>query len=167
MDCALPDTQAAALIVDESGTIVIFSDPVQRLLGHAPQTLCGQSVEVLLPERLRLAHIGQRLRFTDQRGHRPMGTGLPLVALSPCGTEIPVDISLSPMQRGRLTLTVVILEPREPAAHRHSASRRARGDAAGVGDIECEHAQPLAARRQILPAACAAPRPRSDPEPTA
>ena len=120
LDCALPDPEAAALIVDESGTILFVSDPVQRLLGHDPHTLYGQSVEVLLPERLRVAHIGQRLRFTDHRGRRPMGTGLPLVALSPCGTEIPVDISLSPVQRGLLTLTVVILQPREPAAHGHS-----------------------------------------------
>ncbi len=80
MDCALPDPQAAALIVDESGTIVIFGDPVQRLLGHAPHTLYGQSIEVLRPERL---------RFTDHRGRRPMGTGLPWVALSPRGTETP------------------------------------------------------------------------------
>ena len=47
LDCALPDPQAAALIADESGTIVFASDPVQRLLGHDPRALCGQSVEVL------------------------------------------------------------------------------------------------------------------------
>ncbi len=49
-----------------------------------------------------------------------MGTGLPLLALRECGSEIPVDISLSPVQRGLLTLTVVILQPREPAVCTHS-----------------------------------------------
>jgi PAS domain S-box-containing protein len=120
LECALPNPEAAALIVDESGTIVFASEPVQRLLGHAPQALCGQSVEVLLPERISLAHIAQRLRFTDHRRSRPMGTGLPLLALSHCGAEIPVDISLSPVQRGLLTFTVVILQPRELAARAHA-----------------------------------------------
>ena len=119
LECALPNPEAAALIVDESGTIVFVSEPVQQLLGHAPQALCGQSVEALLPERIRLAHIGQRLRFTDHRRSRPMGTGLPLLALNHSGAEIPVDISLSPVQRGLLTFTVVIMQPREPTARAH------------------------------------------------
>lgn len=119
LQSALPDPAAAALIVDESGSIVFVSDPVQRLLGHSPEDLCGQSVEVLLPERLRLAHIAQRLRFTDHRRNRPMGTGLTLRALSKHGHEIPVDISLNAVQRGLLTFTVVIIQLRDPSTPKH------------------------------------------------
>ena len=67
-----------------------------------------------MPERYRLAHIRQRLRFTDDLRSRPMGTGLPLFALCKDGWELPVDISLSPVRRGLLTFTVVTMRVREP-----------------------------------------------------
>lgn len=103
----------AALIVGESGAILLATDQLCRMLKYAPGELDGWSVESLMPERYRIAHIGQRLRFTDDRRTRPMGTGLPLVALCKDGSELPVDISLSPVQRGLMTLTVVRMQLRE------------------------------------------------------
>jgi len=62
----------------------------------------GQSLELLIPERYRLAHIGHRLRFTDDRRTRPgpMGAGLELFAQCKDGCERRVDITLIPVQRG-------------------------------------------------------------------
>jgi PAS domain S-box-containing protein len=102
-----------ALIVGESGSILFATDQACRLLKYAPGALDGQTVESLVPERYRIAHISHRLRFTDERRMRPMGTGLPLVALCKDGAELPVDISLNPVQRGLVTLTVVEIQVRE------------------------------------------------------
>lgn len=103
----------AALVVDESGTILFATDQVCQLLKYAPGELHGLTVEVLLPERFRLAHIGHRLRFTDERRTRPMGAGLELVALCKDGSERAVDISLNPVQRGLETLIVAGIHVRE------------------------------------------------------
>ena len=104
----------AALVVDESGTVLLATDQACHVLKYAPGELHGRSVEFLMPERFRLAHIGHRLRFTDDRRTRPMGAGLRLFALCKDGSERQVDLSLNPIQRGLETLTVVAIQACEP-----------------------------------------------------
>jgi len=99
----------AALAVDESGTVVSATDQACLALKYAPGELHGQRIELLIPERFRLAHIGHRLRFTDDRRTRTMGAGLALFALCKDGSERRVDLSLNPVQRGLKTLTVVVI----------------------------------------------------------
>lgn len=99
----------ALVVVGESGAILFANQQVGRLLGYAPGELHGQSVELLMPERFRLPHIGHRLRFTDDRRTRSMGAGRGLFALCKDGSERPVEISLSPVQRGLETLVVAVI----------------------------------------------------------
>lgn len=103
----------AAVIVNESGTILFASEQACRLLKYAAGELVGQTIEVLIPYRNRLAHIGQRIRFGDDRRSRPMGAGLTLFALCKDGCERRVDISLNPVQRGLETLTVATIRAHE------------------------------------------------------
>ena len=110
---ALAQAADRAVVVGESGAIVFATDAACRMLKYAPGELEGQSVESLMPERYRMAHTSQRLHFTDARRTRPMGTGLALFALCRDGSELPVDISLTPVQCGLVTFTVVGLQVRE------------------------------------------------------
>jgi PAS domain S-box-containing protein len=105
IDCA-PD---ASVVVGESGTIRYANQRVSELLGYATGELHGQSVELLVPERFRLSHIGLRLRFTDDRRTRPMGAGRELFVLCKDGSERPVKISLSSVLRGLETLVVAAI----------------------------------------------------------
>jgi PAS domain S-box-containing protein len=98
----------AAVIIGESGTILFANRQVEDLLGYSAGELHGQSVELLMPERFRLPHIGHRLHFTDDRRTRPMGAGRKLFALCKDGSERAVKISLSPIQRGLETLVVAV-----------------------------------------------------------
>jgi protein-histidine pros-kinase len=104
---------SALLVVDESGTILFASHLVCRLLKYAAGELDGQTLELVIPKRYRLAHIGHRLRFTDDRRTRSMGAGLELFALCKDGSERRVDISLKPVQRGLETLTVATIQVHE------------------------------------------------------
>ncbi|MBS0420985.1 MAG: PAS domain-containing protein [Proteobacteria bacterium] len=113
LESVLAQAADAALIVNESGTVLFASDHACQALKYAPGELHGQSVELLIPERFRLAHIGHRLRFTDDRRTRPMGAGLQLFALCKDGSECRVDVSLNPVQRGLETLIVVTIHVRE------------------------------------------------------
>lgn len=105
----------AVLVIDESGTIVLASEAACALFQYSAEELRGWTVELLIPHRSRAAHIGQRLRFSDERRTRPMGTGLELFGLCKDGSERRVDISLRTVQRGLQTLTVATIRPREQA----------------------------------------------------
>lgn len=103
----------AALVIDESGTVIFVNDQACQLLKYVPGELHGQIVELLIPGRYRLAHIGHRLRFTDDHRTRPMGVGLELFAVCKDGSECPVDIGLSPVRRGLETLVLATIRVRK------------------------------------------------------
>ena len=62
---ALPD---AIVVVDRSGRIVELNIQTVGLFGYARTELLGEPVEMLLPERLRTRHVGERDRY-DQSPH--------------------------------------------------------------------------------------------------
>lgn len=92
---ASPD---ALIVADVSGRIVLTNVGARTLLGYSEAELEAMSVDELLPERLRAAHAGHRARFAESPAARPMGSGLGLWARARDGTEIPVEISLSPLR---------------------------------------------------------------------
>jgi len=92
---AAPDV---ILLCDADGKIVLVNAHIEKVLGYQPQDLQGRSVEVLIPERFRNKHPQHRMNFLCEPQLRPMGTGLDLKALRKDGTEVAVEISLSPVQ---------------------------------------------------------------------
>ncbi len=93
---AAPD---ALIIVDGNGDIVLVNSQSEQMFGYSPNELVGQSVELLIPERLRHVHIDDRARYAAQPQVRQMGhRGLELVGLRKSGQEFPVDVSLSPVE---------------------------------------------------------------------
>ncbi len=92
---AAPD---AILITDPAGHITMANQQVQALFGHTPSELGGQTIESLLPERLRVQHAQHRAGYQAAPSVRTMGRGLTLFALRKDGSEFPVEVSLSPLQ---------------------------------------------------------------------
>jgi len=90
----------ATIMVDGAGEIIYASARTESVLGYLPDDLLGQKVEVLLPERFRSRHPGFRHGFFENSRPRAMGEGLELWALRRDGSEIPVEISLSPVESG-------------------------------------------------------------------
>lgn len=103
------DSSDALVIVDESGCIRFANQHLARLFGYAPDDLQGQLVELLVPARFRLPHIGHRLRFSDDRRTRPMGQGRSLFMCCKDGSECRVKIALRPIQRGLETLIIAVI----------------------------------------------------------
>ena len=83
------------VIIDANGRIVSVNRKTEQLFGYDRTELVGQGLEILLPERLRAAHVQHRARYFAEPRVRPMGRGLDLVAQRKDGTEFPVEISLS------------------------------------------------------------------------
>ncbi|MGI9236706.1 MAG: PAS domain-containing hybrid sensor histidine kinase/response regulator [Woeseiaceae bacterium] len=87
----------AMIIIDENGKIAIVNAQAETMFGFRRGEIMGQTIETLLPERIRDRHRSHRQEFTRDPKLRPMGEGLQLVAKRKDNSEFPVEISLSPV----------------------------------------------------------------------
>lgn len=84
------------VVVDGEGRIVFANAALQEIWG-SPDPLVGRSVDELVPDSVRARHSDLRTRFTASPSQRPMGSGLQLSLRRHDGGEVPVEISLSPI----------------------------------------------------------------------
>ncbi len=87
------------LLVDEEGRILVVNTRIEQLFGYERIDLVGRTIEDLLPERHRGAHLAHRTRYRVEPTVRAMGEGTALSGLRGDGTEFPVEVSLSPVNR--------------------------------------------------------------------
>ena len=97
------------VIVDRRGRIAIVNQQVEQMFGYRRDELVGQPIEILIPDRFREQHVGDRSRYVAHPRTRPMGAGLQLFARRKDGTEFPVEIRLSPLEEpdGMLVTSIV------------------------------------------------------------
>jgi protein-histidine pros-kinase len=88
----------ALVIIDREGRIVLTNAETEHLFGYPTGELIGQSIEVLVPERLRGAHFKDRTGYFKNPRSRPMGLGLCLNGRRRDGSEFPAEISLGPVE---------------------------------------------------------------------
>jgi two-component system, LuxR family, sensor kinase FixL len=100
----------AMIMIGRSGVIVMVNAEAERIFGYPQSELLGRSVEMLIPERFRAAHIGMRTEYFDELRARPMGAGRDLYGLRKDGSEFPVEIGLNPIEteNGTMVLASVI-----------------------------------------------------------
>src|SRR5688500_16004500 len=92
---AAPD---AIVLVDRQGEIVAVNGLAEKMFGYRRDELLGQKVDLLVPDRYRAKHVGDRTRYSHDPQTRPMGAGRELAGRRKDGTEFPVEISLSPLE---------------------------------------------------------------------
>ncbi len=118
---SMPD---GIVMVNPTGRIVISNRQAQTLFGYQSAELQGKSIEILLPERFRGAHVGHRSNYFSIPRTRTMGMGLELYGLRKDGTEFPVEISLSPLQTEEGTLVMSAIRD---ISERKKAEQKFRG----------------------------------------
>lgn len=103
---AAPD---AVVIVDEAGNIMLVNAQTEHLFGYNREELLGQPVELLIPVALKRQHVHHRDTFIAAPVIRPMGMGRNLSGLRKDGSQVPVEVSLSPMQtdQGRIVISII------------------------------------------------------------
>ncbi len=94
MDAA-PD---AIVIVRSSGEIIVVNSLAEDLFGYHHTEMIGLSVDALVPEGFRGSHVTYRNDYYKNPKTRPMGAGRSLVGRKRNGGEIPIEISLSPLE---------------------------------------------------------------------
>src|SRR3990170_2639477 len=91
----------AVVITDNDGRIVLVNRETERIFGYSRTELLGQTVEVLVPERLRRGHVRHRGRYLAGPSMRSLGAAnRSLLGRRQDGTEFPTEIGLSYVETG-------------------------------------------------------------------
>lgn len=85
------------VVVDEQGRITAANQEICRLFDYDKHDLIGQSVDLLIPERLRTRHARHRETFGSAPKTCRMGAGLELYGRRRDGSEFPIEMHLRPI----------------------------------------------------------------------
>lgn len=97
------------VIVDPRGRIVMANPATETMFGYKVNELVGQSIEMLVPEKLRGAHQQERAAYFKDPKVRPMGMGRDLQARRKDGSVFFAEISLSYVPSAEGTLGVAFV----------------------------------------------------------
>jgi PAS domain S-box-containing protein len=103
---AYPD---ALIVADADGRVALANPAAASLLGYAVDELVGLEIDQLVSDRMRSQHAAHRAAFAREPRARPMGKQTELVARRRDGSEVVVEIALSPLQDHGLPLVVAAI----------------------------------------------------------
>lgn len=100
----------AIVMVDRERCIRVANRKTEEMFGYLHAELVGSAVELLIPDRYHHAHKSFVGTFFSQPEMRPMGAGRELFGRRKDGSEVPIEIGLSPIEtaEGMCTLACII-----------------------------------------------------------
>jgi len=90
----------AIIVVDSKGVIAMANNYANTLFAYTEESMVGQVLEKLIPQRHHAKHVGHREGYIEKPNARTMGQGMTLSAQKKDGTEFPVEISLGHFETG-------------------------------------------------------------------
>jgi PAS domain S-box-containing protein len=129
---AVEAAPAAMIMVDSRGAIVLANSLTEKLLGYGRNELIGMPVERFVPARFRTDHLNYRTKYLTDAAQRAMGAGRDLYAIRKDGSEVPVEIGLSPIHTpdGVFVISAITdITERKRMADAESKARLAAEDA--------------------------------------
>lgn len=110
---SLLDTRSEAIIAADRDGIIRFWNPgAERIFGHAAADAIGQSLDLIIPERLRHRHWeGYRATIATGKSRYGEGDVLSVPALHKSGSTISIEFTTLPLQRssGEIIAIVAIM----------------------------------------------------------
>lgn len=89
------------LIINSDGKITAANREVERMFGYDRKELVGQLIEVLVPDEYKTGHPLFRDGYIKNPEPRTMGVGRDLFGRRKDGTEVPVEIGLTPVKTAK------------------------------------------------------------------
>ena len=89
---------SAMIMTGAAGLIEMVNLETERMFGYRRAELIGQSIDILVPSRLRGQHHHHRSAYSADPRPRPMGNGHDLFAVRKDGTEFQITIGLNPIE---------------------------------------------------------------------
>src|SRR6202043_297280 len=125
---AAPD---AMVVVNQDGEIVLLNVQAEKQFGYRRDELIGQKVKSIIPEGFAERLIADDLRSAEDALAQQIGTGIELIGRRREGSEFPIEVMLSPLDRPEGTLVTAAIRDISvrKAAETHLArmERRYRG----------------------------------------
>jgi PAS domain S-box-containing protein len=118
----------ATVVVDASGRIRLVNRQTEELFGYSADELLGQSVELLVPDRLRPLHQQLCAAYTHAPRVRPMGASLTLYGRKRDRSEFPLEASLGPLTVEDALLVIVSIRDVTERQQAHAATEAANQD---------------------------------------
>ena len=99
----------AIVLVDVRAVIVLVNAETETIFGYDRKELIGKSIAMLIPEHLRDLHTEHVEDYLSNPRIRPMGRDLNITAQRKDGSQLPVDIKLSPYetQDGQFVISII------------------------------------------------------------
>jgi PAS domain S-box-containing protein len=116
---SIPD---AVVAVARDGAIVLVNRAAEQVFRYDRVELLGEPVEMLVPARVRGDYLTQRERYFRDPTTRALGSGLEFHGLRKDGSEVPLDIAVSPLGTGEGTTAIVVV--RDLSVAKESERRR-------------------------------------------
>lgn len=84
------------LVMDDEGNLIKVNPALKKIFGYDTGELLNLKVEALIPVKFREAHGRLRKKYVKRPEARSMGKGMHILGLRKDGSQIPVEVSLSP-----------------------------------------------------------------------
>lgn len=110
LDALFEHATEGIIICNERGIITMINPAGTATFGYDQDELLGQSIDVLLPKRVRDGHHKLRESYNENPAPRKMGEGRDLFGARKDGSEIMVAVSLSPFEttQGKFVMAFVV-----------------------------------------------------------
>src|SRR5690348_3013856 len=97
---ALLSSDSDAIVVSDGQGIIRFWNPgAERIFGYAAAAALGQSLDIIIPERLRARHWdGYRRVMAGAKSRYGAGDLLSVPALRADGTQLSVEFTIAPVR---------------------------------------------------------------------
>jgi two-component system sensor kinase FixL len=82
------------MVIDELGTVLVYSDACQRLFGYIPEEVLGHNIKMLMPEPYHGEHDGYLSRYRTTRERHVIGIGRDVRGRRKDGSVFPMYLSI-------------------------------------------------------------------------
>lgn len=97
------------IVCNDKAEIINFNNQACIQFGYTQEEVIGQKIEILIPDKYRHRHVGERDQFYEHPQPRVMGAGRDLFGRRKDGSEFPIEISLSNYKAKNKTFVIAFV----------------------------------------------------------
>lgn len=125
------------VVINDRGLIETANDAMHRMFGHAPGTLVGKNISVVIPQPHRDHHDGHLARYREDGVRKVVGIVREMEGLHTDGSVVQVELSVSEFQLGTRAMFTGVLRDQTAFSRQRDIARQTE-QVARVGGWELD-----------------------------